>query len=703
MAESSAFPCPTCGTPLEVGAAPGKLVKCPKCGKKFRVPATDDTLHTPPPTATDDQTQPANRPAFPTMPGYEILDELGRGGMGVVYKARQTGLNRVVALKMILSAEHAGADEMKRFRIEAEAVAQLQHPNIVQVYEIGEHNGRPYFSMEFVEGGSLQQRIGGKPQPPKWCAAMAEKLALAMHAAHAQGIIHRDLKPANVLLCTAGVPPAVTPASRRHGTRLEEPRIMDFGLAKRLKADESLTQSGAVMGTPQYMAPEQASGEARRVGPLADVYALGAILYTMLTGKPPFSADTAMAMLRKVLNEEPAPPTALHKRIPPDIETICLKCLQKEPAKRYASANELAADLRRFLNGEPIVARASSPWEKAAKWARRSPTAAALIGVSALATVGVIGLLVRHDVQQRSANAELRAALDAIEQEKQRVKQAEDERRRANLELTKERRTPDEKEKEVRDAERIKAQQRFKKALAAGKALELDLGGGVKLEMMLIPAGKFIMGSPEMEKDRGLIETQHEATIGRPFYMGMYEVTQEQYEQVMGKNRSLFKAAQNPADSVPWDAADEYCRRLSGITRQTVRLPTEAEWEYACRAGTTTRFNTGDGDGDLDRAGWWQENSWNRPHPVGGKEANAWGLYDMHGNVREWCQDWYAEYQKEAAADPFGPAHGTSKVLRGGWWGTYRWECRSAHREWHEGGGYRNEFGFRIVIVPKDF
>jgi len=340
----------------------------------------------------------------PTIPGYEILEELGRGGMGVVYKARHIGLNRIVALKMILAAEHAGRDAVARFRAEAEAVAQLKHPNIVQVYDIGEYAGRPYFSMEFVEGGSLAKRIDGKPQPPKWCAEICEKLALAMHLAHSQGIVHRDLKPANVLLVVqasclheAGWKPALPDAGKMPAP--QEPKIMDFGLAKRLESVTTLTQSGAVMGTPQYMAPEQASGEGKRVGPPADVYALGATLYTMLTGKPPFSADTALGVLRKVVSEEPTPPATLHKRIPPDLETICLKCLQKEPAKRYASAHELAADLRRFLNHEPIVARASSPWEKAAKWTKRRPAAAALIGVSALALVALAGGGLWYNVQ----------------------------------------------------------------------------------------------------------------------------------------------------------------------------------------------------------------------------------------------------------------------------------------------------------------
>ena len=339
--------------------------------------------------------------ARPKIAGYEILGELGRGGMGVVYKARHIGLNRIVALKMILSAEHAGRQAVARFRVEAEAVAQLRHPNIVQVYDIGEQDGRPYFSMEFVEGGSLAKRIDGQPQPPSWCAAVCAKLALAMHSAHSQGIVHRDLKPANVLLSTP-----LVPAGRRAGVRgpitrilsLDdpmapglEPKIMDFGMAKRLEGGTPLTHSGAMMGTPQYMAPEQASGETKRVGPPADVYALGAILYTMLTGKPPFSAGTAMEVLRKVLGEEPTPPTMLHKRIPPDLETICLKCLQKEPAKRYPNANELAADLRRFLNHEPIVARPAGLWERAAKWAKRRPAAAALIGVSALALLALAG------------------------------------------------------------------------------------------------------------------------------------------------------------------------------------------------------------------------------------------------------------------------------------------------------------------------
>ncbi|MGD0094371.1 MAG: SUMF1/EgtB/PvdO family nonheme iron enzyme, partial [Planctomycetota bacterium] len=457
--------------------------------------------------------------------------------------------------------------------------------------------------------------------------------------------------------------------------------------------------------------------------PLADVYALGAILYHTLTGQPPFRGETSLGILHKVLNEEPQLPSTLRKRIPADLETICLKCLQKEPAKRYASAHELASDLRRFLNHEPIVARASSPWEKAAKWAKRRPAAAALIGVTALALVSPISGGVWYNAQLNASLRVSRANEEAAKQsavaEAKARKDAEDAleaRRRADEALARERRTPEEKEKDARDAERIKAQQRFQKALAAGKALELDLGSGVKLEMLLIPAGKFMMGSPETEKDHQGDETQHEVTITKPFYMGMYQVTQEQYQQVMGNNPSDFKGAQNPVEQVSWNDAQEFCRkatvRTAGVPPAvtvagetpavrvwTVRLPTEAEWEYACRAGTTTRFYTGDGDDDLCRAGWVSGNSWAKAHAVGGKEANGWGLYDMHGNVFQWCADWYKEYEVGPATDPTGPAAGAVRVLRGGSWFYFPLGCRAASRFRCHPDGRNVSFAFRVVVA----
>jgi serine/threonine protein kinase/Flp pilus assembly protein TadD len=354
-----------------------------------------------------------------SVPGYEILEELGRGGMGVVYKARHLGLQRLVALKMILAGAHAGATGLARFRAEAEAVAQLQHPNIVQIYETGEHEGRPYFSLEFVEGGSLEQRMQETPTPPRAAAELVETLARTMDVAHQRGIVHRDLKPANILLGLGGgsstvhrkaqQATAATSLALDHWSRNTVPKIADFGLVKRVNDDSSQTHSGTIIGTPSYMAPEQAEGKNREVGPPADIYALGAILYDLLTGRPPFKAGNPIDTIRQVIEQEPVPPRQLEPRVPLDLETICLKCLEKEPARRYASAGELAADLRRFLDEEPILARPTPAWERAWKWGKRRPAAVALLGVSVAALVGMVLFIVWHNVSLRGQLEQARA------------------------------------------------------------------------------------------------------------------------------------------------------------------------------------------------------------------------------------------------------------------------------------------------------
>jgi WD40 repeat protein/tRNA A-37 threonylcarbamoyl transferase component Bud32/tetratricopeptide (TPR) repeat protein len=325
-----------------------------------------------------------------TVPGYEILGELGRGGMGVVYRARQAKLNRVVALKMILAGGHASAAELARFQTEAEAIARLRHANIVQVYEVGEHEGRPFFSLEFCGGGSLKERLSGTPLPADEAAALVEALARAMQAAHGQDVIHRDLKPANVLLAEDGTP-----------------KITDFGLAKKLD-EAGQTHSGAIMGTPSYMAPEQAGGKTKEIGPSADVYALGAILYECLTGRPPFKAATAVDTILQLLSDEPVPPRQLQSKVPRDLETICLKCLRKEAAKRYRSAAALAEDLRRWRAGEPIAARPVGRAERAVKWVRRNPVVAALLAALALAiTGGFVAFFVKYlDAREKTVLAE---------------------------------------------------------------------------------------------------------------------------------------------------------------------------------------------------------------------------------------------------------------------------------------------------------
>jgi WD40 repeat protein len=329
----------------------------------------------------------------PALPGYEILGELGRGGMGVVYQARQTGLNRTVALKMVLAGAHAGPEQLARFKAEAEAAARLQHPNIVQVYEVGEHQGTPYFSLEYVGGGSLALRLDGTPLGPRAAAELTAVLARPVHFAHQRGVIHRDLTPGNILLGDDGTP-----------------KITDFGLAKQIGADTGRTQSGAVLGTPSYMAPEQAGGKTREVGPAADVYSLGAILYELLTGRPPFKTDSILETLSQVIHDDPVPPRLLQPKVPRDLETICLKCLQKEPRKRYASAAALAEDLARYLGGESIEARPTPAWERGVKWARRRPALAALLLVSGVAVVALASLGWLDDLRLQQALAATRRA-----------------------------------------------------------------------------------------------------------------------------------------------------------------------------------------------------------------------------------------------------------------------------------------------------
>lgn len=339
---------------------------------------------------------------------YQLIEPIAKGGMGIVYKARQRKLNRIVAIKMILSGQFADRTDVERFYAEAEAAAGLSHPNIVAIHEIGEVNGQHFFSMDYIEGNSLSGMVRESTFLPQQAAAMLKTIAETMQFAHERGVVHRDLKPSNVLV-----------------DRTNRPLITDFGLAKQVSNQSQLTMSGAIIGTPSYMPPEQATGDGERVGPWSDIYSLGAILYELLTGRPPFRAATPFETIRQVIESEPVSPRLVNPSVPKDLETICLKCLQKEPAKRYATSQELAEELGRFINGEPIKARPIGRVARLWRLCRRYPyTASAVAAFVLVLIVASIGLtianirvnwaLAKSEASERKSDQSFRAAMKAV-------------------------------------------------------------------------------------------------------------------------------------------------------------------------------------------------------------------------------------------------------------------------------------------------
>ncbi len=362
--------CPKCGASLPKNAPAGL---CPKCLMGAGLEESAGSPTTPADLPTVELESSGAIAPLPTemiryFGDYELLEEVARGGMGVVYKARQVSLNRIIALKMILAGQLASDRDVHRFHAEAEATAQLDHPGIVPIYEVGEHEGQQYFSMGYVPGGSLADKLRDGPLPPREAAEYVKSVAEAIAYAHERGVIHRDLKPGNVLLDANG-----------------EPKVTDFGLAKRIEGDSDLTTTGQILGTPAYMSPEQAGGKTSENTPQSDVYSLGAILYALLTGRPPFQADSPVETLMQVLNEEPIAPRRLNPSVPIDLETICFKCLEKDPLRRYASVADLETEIERYQGGKPIQARPVGRATRTWKWCRRNPVLASTGGLAALA------------------------------------------------------------------------------------------------------------------------------------------------------------------------------------------------------------------------------------------------------------------------------------------------------------------------------
>jgi formylglycine-generating enzyme required for sulfatase activity len=723
---------------------------------------------------------------YPEIPGYEILGICGHGGMGVVYRARQLGAKRLVALKMIRAVEHASSTERLRFQIETEAVARLQHPHIVQLHEVGEVRGQPFFSLEFCDGGTLTEQLKKQRPTPRESAQLIETLARAMHYAHLRGVVHRDLKPGNVLL--AGEERVA--------------KITDFGLAKRIDAEaRDMSQSGAIMGTASYMAPEQAAGKVRDTGPAADVYALGALLYECLTGRPPFEGAHHVVLV-SVLADEPVPPSRRAADIPRDLEVICLKCLQKDPARRYASAEELADDLRRFQAGEPIRARPVGTVERAVKWARRRPALAALLGVVLLALVGLTALSTVALDRERKARQEAdkarkardflvsifrikdiragntRTARQILNEAEQRIPtefadqpDLRDELLAAIADVNRnlDRTVPAAMILEARGAIRLhsprggsarpvpqtllyptdrlslaadaRVQLVFlsdlhKERLQAGREATIGRKGcspaaavreradDVLMTFVRLPKGTFYMGWGSDYRDPMKITKGKKREIKEDFEIAVHAVTQGQWEAIMGKsnNPSYFSRKGNgrnsvldisdeelklfPVETVSWDDAQKFIKKLNEKERgrgYLYRLPSEKEWEYACRGGATSlaecsyHFYLDKPTNDLSSKqanfngnypfgkapkGPYRE----RPTRVGSYPPNKLGLCDMHGNVWQWTDT----------------AEGSDRVGRGGGWddgGTY---CRAAYRVRVTPSLRNFDLGFRLarVAVP---
>jgi len=369
--------CAKCGAPLPDDAAQHS---CPTCALRDALALGVSKGGWSPPSSIETSSSLPQRIRY--FGDYLLLEEIARGGMGVVYRARQVSLNRTVAVKMILAGQLASAADVQRFRAEAEAVAQLQHPNIVSIHEVGEHEDQHYFSMDYVPGKNLAGLVGDQPLPAAHAASMLKTIAEAIHYAHQRGILHRDLKPTNVLIDIFG-----------------QPRITDFGLARQITGDSDLTATGQVLGSPNFMPPEQASGRRAQVAPPSDVYSLGAILYYLMTGRPPFVAKTLAETLHHVCNVDPVSPRVLNPSVPRDLETMCLKCLEKDSRRRYHTAQEVADELGRFLRDEPILARPVNPSEKLWRWSRRRPALAWLI-LTLSALIMVLALLFRDVLQQ---------------------------------------------------------------------------------------------------------------------------------------------------------------------------------------------------------------------------------------------------------------------------------------------------------------
>ena len=622
-------------------------------------------------------------PGMPVAVGpYRIESKIGQGGMGAVYKAVHETLERPAAIKMLPKEFSADPEYVSRFLREARVIATLRHEHVVQVYDAGAVGDRYYIAMEFIEGASLGDFLDEKKSLPETEGLeLMLQAAKGLSAAHEMGLVHRDVKPDNLLL------------SKDYRTL----RIVDFGLVMDRASETRLTVTGAQMGTPQYMSPEQTDGD--EADARADLYSLGATFFRVFTGRVPFEASSVMNQLFKHKFEAPPDPCSLNAELSRNTRNLLLTLLAKRRDDRPESAAKLVSLIEDIKAGKDIPAPPAfttpltaemDAYKEDAHPASAAPTAAlnaeksgtggnpssskraVLLGAGLAFFVLIAIVIVIVMIQGGNGDA------------------------------------PEPDGKTPSSSGTSGSPDTKGPSDTPQKTLTLKLGPGAEMELVLIPAGSFLMGSPDSELKRKNGEVQHQVTITRPFYMGKYEVTQAEYEAVMGveQNRSDWRGARNPVENVNWHDAMEFCRLLSDKMKRKARLPYEAEWEYACRARTGTPFHFGD-QITSDRANFDGETIYgsspasedrSKTVPVGQFSPNAWGLYDMHGNVWEWCLDWHGPYPEGEATDPKGPLTGDRRVQRGGSWVSDAWDCRSAHRDLDKPEDREPKYGFRVVI-----
>jgi serine/threonine-protein kinase len=673
---------------------------------------------------------------------YRILDRLGEGGMGQVFKAHHVSMDRVVALKVIAKGRVSEPAAVGRFYREVRAVAKLSHPNIVTAFEVNQAGETPFLAMEYVDGidlARLVQQSGALPIPQ--ACEYVRQVARGLQHAHEKGLVHRDIKPSNLMVALPhpDEPPLI--------------KILDFGLARfESESDHAtrFTQLGKVVGTVDYIAPEQARN-ARTADIRADIYSLGCTLYYLLTARPPFHGDDTIERIgARVVGDAPSV-RKVRPEVSPALERVLVKMTARNPEERYQTPGEVAKalephtqDKRKVLSAAPTIldrpvaplpkplpmpaapAQAITPSPQESVFAslqpeggrkqRRNVSPAAWLGLAgavALGTVALLGILVGVVVlvaNKGTSDSKKGTPSTTFAQRNPNDKQDESKtnHKDAGKETKNGKPIREDGPSDVGDS---------KPNPDSPKTLTVDLGSGVKMDFVLIPKGKFMMGSPKTEKGNEEQEDQHEVEISKPFYLAKYPVTQQQYQALMKSNPSVYQAGrgvadkvkgedtkQFPVESVSWSDAQAFCQQMRDIDSQKriFRLPTEAEWEYACRAGTKTAYFFGDDAKNLGEYAWFKDNSGGRPHEVGTKKPNPWGLYDMHGNVWQWCEDYYDEkyYANSPIKDPLNinkPGF-ERRVHRGGCWTYDHLRSRAAARDGAVPGGRGPIIGFRVCL-----